>query len=711
MSHYTRKHWQAQRACACIPGARFASCASKGLPGSTAETSCEVSAALRLEVLCAILARKKDVDGVDCAAMPACRDHNGTEGELTNADRLAEIRARHPDRFPAEDAIFSRIHPGDHIFVGTGCGEPQHLIRALVRFVEANPKAFFDAEVLHVWSLGVAPYADERFRDNFRHNSFFIADSTREAVNRGAADYTPVLLSEVPGLFRRGLARIDVALVQVSPPDAHGHLSLGISVDIVRAALESAQVVVAQVNSQMPRVHGETFLSIEDLDFVLPHDEPLLEFDSRVPDEAARRVGEYVARIVEDGDTLQVGYGSMPNAALACLSTKRHLGIHTELLTDGVVDLMKARVVDNSLKTLNRGKTVAAFCMGHHETYEYLDDNPMFEFRPVDFTNNPLNIARNHKMTAINSAMEIDLTGQATAESLGKVFYSGIGGQADFMRGAVLCPGGKSILAMQSTAQDGLVSRIVPFLKEGAGVTLTRGDVHYVVTEYGIAYLHGRSVRERAMELIAIAHPKFRAWLVDEARKLNLIYRDQAFVPGESGDYPEYLESYRATKADLSLLLRPVRIDDEPLLKDFFYSLSDKTMYRRFASARRDMPHERLQDFVAIDYTKEMVVLAVLQEPERQETVVGLGQYSLDPAEMFANVALVVRDDYQGRGVGTQLLQYLTELARKRGLRGFTADVLDENRAMLHLFEKAGFDIQRRSSMGTQELRMSFREE
>ena len=254
--------------------------------------------------------------------------------------------------------------------------------------------------------------------------------------------------------------------------------------------------------------------------------------------------------------------------------------------------------------------------MGHQKTYEFIHDNPGIEFRNIDYTNNPLIIAQQKNMTAINSALEIDLTGQVTAESLGKTFYSGIGGQADFMRGAVLAPGGKSILAIQSTAEWGKVSRIVPFLREGAGVTLIRGDIHYVVTEYGIAYLLGKNIRERAMALISIAHPDFRPWLIEKAKEANLIYRDQAFIPGVRGEYPEHLEIYRTTPKGLQLFLRPVKISDEPLLKDFFYSLSDQSLYRRFISFRQDMPHERLQEFVIIDHTKEMLILACVKEGE-----------------------------------------------------------------------------------------------
>ncbi|MGO9093172.1 MAG: GNAT family N-acetyltransferase [bacterium] len=619
-----------------------------------------------------------------------------------------EMRQKYPEKFMSEERIFGHIHRGDRIFIGTGCGEPQYLIQALIRYVESHPTAFYDAEVFHVWTLGLAPYAEERFKSNFRHNSFFISNNTREAVNKGVADYTPIFLSKVPDLIRRGLVPIDAALIQTSPPDDHGYMSLGVSVDIVKAAAERASLVIAQVNSNMPRVHGDGFIHIEDVNFIVPHDEPLLEYVSGADSDISQQIGKYVSRLIRDGETIQVGYGSIPNAILSNLYEKKHLGVHTELLTDGIVTLMKKRVIDNTKKTIHPGKTVAAFCMGKKETYEYIHDNPAIEFRTIDYTNNPLVIAQHHGMTAINTALEIDLTGQATAESIGKLFYSGVGGQADFMRGAVLSPYGKTILAMRSTAKSGALSRIVPFLKEGAGVTLHRGDVQYVVTEYGIAYLQGKNVRERAMELIAISHPKFRPWLVEEAKKLNLIYKDQAFIAGEKGEYPEALETHRTTKQGVEVLLRPVRMSDEPLLKDFFYSLSDKSLHRRFLSVREDMPHERLQGFVAIDYTQEMVILAVIQKEEK-EVIVGVGQFGIYQTLHTAEVAFAVRDDYQNKGIGTELLSYLTLLAKKQGLLGFYAEVLAENRPMLHLFEKMGFDIKKRREEGVYELEMAFR--
>ncbi len=623
--------------------------------------------------------------------------------------RLRDMAARHPEKFAPKNAVFSHIHPGNRIFIGTGCGEPQHLVHELIEYVQSHPKAFFDTELLQVWTLGVAPYGDAKFKDIFRHNSFFIGNNTRDAVNRGIADYTPIFLSQVPGLFQRRMVPIDVALIQTSLPDDHGFMSLGISVDIVKAAVESATLVIAQVNAEMPRIHGDTFLNIRDIDFVLPHDEPLLEFAAVVADEIAERIGKYVSRIVQDGDTIQVGYGSIPNAILKHLSDKQHLGVHTELLTDGIVELMKQGVIDNSRKDLNRGKTVAAFSMGRRETYRYLHDNPAIEFRQVNYTNNPTVLARQRCMTAINSALEIDLTGQATAESIGEVFYSGIGGQADFMRGAILSPGGKTILAIQSTAENGEISRVVPFVREGAGVTLGRGDIHYVVTEYGIAYLHGKNVRERAMDLIAISHPNFRPQLIEEAKRRNLIYKDQAYVTGTGGEYPEHLEARRTTRTGQNLFLRPVRINDEQLLKDFFYHLTTDSMYRRFISTRTDMPHERLQKFIAIDYSREMVILATVQE-DGKDVVAGMGQYLIDEKAHTAEVAFVVRDVYQGKGIGAALLAYLTFLAKKQGLLGFTAAVLQENKAMLHLFESMGFVVEKRLDAGMYELVMSFRE-
>jgi acyl-CoA hydrolase/GNAT superfamily N-acetyltransferase len=607
-------------------------------------------------------------------------------------ENLAKAKAQFPDKFAVPEMVFRCVKPGARIFVATGCGEPQYLVQSLINYVESNPKAVFDAELIHVVGLGVAPYTDTRFKANFRCNAFFIGGSLRSGINHGLADYTPVFLSEVPKLISRGQIPIDIALIQTTPPDAHGYLSLGVSVDIAKAAIEQAKIVIAQCNKHMPRVHGDGFVHISNVNYIIRHDEPIMEYENRAGGEAVDRIGEYIARLINDGDVIQVGYGRLPNCVLPHLRQKRHLGIHTELLSDGLVDLIQRGVVDNSQKTINRGKTIASFCMGSQSTYEFIHDNSAIELKTIDYTNNPLVIATHHNMTAINSALEIDLTGQATAESIGTVFYSGIGGQADFMRGAVLAPEGKTILAILSTAKNGEVSRIVPLLRAGSGVTLNRGDVHYVVTEYGIANLHGKNIRDRAMSLIAVAHPKFRPWLVEEAKKYFLVHEDQMVYSGLSGDYPADLETLLTTNRGQEVLFRSVKVSDEPLLKEFFYSLSDRSMSLRFSSNRRDMPHERLKEFTVIDHTSEMEILAILPD-EVREQVVGVGWWYADRVSHIAEVAFAVKDEYQNKGVGTALLSYLTDLARQYSIEGFVAEVRVDNTVMVHVFHKAGFEI------------------
>ena len=347
--------------------------------------------------------------------------------------------------------------------------------------------------------------------------------------------------------------------------------------------------------------------------------------------------------------------------------------------------------------------------MGTRASYDFIDDNPCIEFKEVSYTNNPLIIAQVPNMTAINAALQVDLTGQSTSESIGSRFYSGIGGHADFMRGANLSPNGKTILVMESTAKDGEVSRIVPFLDSGAGVTLNRGDINYIVTEYGAAYIHGRNIRERAMDIISIAHPKFRAELIEQAKELHLIYQDQAYIPGKRGEYPEHLETTRESATGIYLNFRPVRINDEPLIKDFMYSLSDKSFQQRFMSSRRDMPHSRRQDFVVIDYTKELTILACV-ETNGRETVVGMGQIIKMEDGKTGEVAFAVRDDYHNQEIATEMLKYLSEIAISDNMEGFTAEVLVNNKPMLRVFEKMEFDLEKELEDNVYNVKMRFDE-
>jgi acetyl-CoA hydrolase len=377
-------------------------------------------------------------------------------------------------------------------------------------------------EIVHLHTEGDAPYVKPDMAGHFRHNALFIGKNVREAINDGRADFTPVRLSEVPALFHSVLP-IDVAFIQVSPPDRFGYCSLGISVDCAKPAALAARRVVAQVNARMPRTLGDSFLHLSQIDLMVPWDSDLIEVSTQTAvDDVNSAIAANVASLVADGSTIQAGIGDVPDAVMAALSNHKHLGLHTEMFSDGAMTLMETGVMDHSLKSYHPGQGVAAFVIGSRRLYDFVDDNPMISMHPVSFTNDPLHIARNDRMVAINSAIEVDLTGQVCADSIGHRLYSGIGGQLDFVRGASRSVGGKAIIALPSTAAGGTVSRITAELKPGAGIVTTRGDVHFVVTEYGVADLWGRSISQRARSLIEIAHPKFRESLEAEARRLHL---------------------------------------------------------------------------------------------------------------------------------------------------------------------------------------------
>ena len=415
------------------------------------------------------------------------------------------------------------IRSGQRVFVGSNGAEPQTLVEALT----CCSDHLAQTEIVHILTLGMAPYSEARFEKQFRHNAFFIGANVRDAVNAGRADYTPIFLSELPALFRSGQTPLDAALIMVSPPDAHGYCSLGISVDVVKAAAESAHYVVAEVNRQMPRTLGDSCLHVSEIHAFVASDRPLLELPPSRESAVAQRIGRHVADIVEDGATLQMGIGAIPDAVLSCLDTKRDLGIHTEMFSDGILPLIESGIINGRRKSLHSGKIVASFCIGTRGLYDFVDNNPSVEFHPTEYVNDPFVIAQNDRMVAVNAALELDLTGQVCADSIGERFYSGIGGQVDFIRGAARSRGGKAVIALPSTAtlpNGTVVSRIVPILAPGAGVVTSRGDVHYVATEWGIVNLHGKSIRERAVSLIAIAHPDFRDALQEAAEERHLIH-------------------------------------------------------------------------------------------------------------------------------------------------------------------------------------------
>ena len=411
----------------------------------------------------------------------------------------------------AEEAV-KIIKSGDRVFIHGAAATPRQLVIAMT----GRANELRDVELVHLHTEGPAPYASQQYADNFHTNALFVGANVREAVAEGVADYIPVFLSEVPALFRRGILPLDVALVQVSPPDRHGFCSLGVSVDVARAAVQMAKHVIAQLNPNMPRTHGDGLIHISHIDSAVVVDDPLPEFPPGEPTEAEQAIGRYCAELIEDGATLQMGIGAIPNAVLAALSNHRDLGVHTEMFSDGAIDLIEKGVITNDKKRVHPGKMVSSFAMGTRRLYDFIDDNPQVVLLDVAYVNDTAVIRRNPKVTAINSAIEVDLTGQVGADSMGTRQYSGVGGQMDFVRGAALSEGGKPIIALPSISNKGF-SRIAPYLRLGTGVVTTRAHVHYVVTEYGIAYLYGKNLRQRARALIDIAHPDHRADLEEKA--------------------------------------------------------------------------------------------------------------------------------------------------------------------------------------------------
>ncbi|HSG28294.1 MAG TPA: acetyl-CoA hydrolase/transferase C-terminal domain-containing protein, partial [Candidatus Krumholzibacterium sp.] len=502
------------------------------------------------------------------------------------------------------DEIVRLIRAGSRIFIGSGAAEPQILIKMLIE----KGRQIADHETINVIELGTSPYAEAVMSRPFKQNAFFIGANVRDAVNEGRAEYTPIFLSELPDLIRTGSLKIDVAFIQVAPPDRYGFCSLGVSVDVVMAGAQAAKMVVAEVNRQMPRTLGDCFIHLSDIDHIVESDVPLLTWSPPESDEVANRIGQNVARLINDGATIQAGIGMIPNAILSYLGDKNDLGVHTEMFSDGIIDLVESGVINNRKKTLHNGKIIATFCMGTQRLYDFVNDNPRIEFHPCDYTNDPFIIARNDNMISVNAAIQVDLTGQVCADSIGNYFYSGIGGQVDFVRGASRSKGGKPVIVLPSTARGGEVSRIVPYLDQGAGVVTSRGDVHYVATEYGIVNLHGKNLRERALALISIAHPDFRDQLVDYAKERHLVHLDQMHLGLPGRNYPEQYEQ-EAEFDGTTIFFRPVKPTDEAMQREFFYSLSDESVYYRFFNRIKAMPHEKIQPMVNIDYTEEMAIV------------------------------------------------------------------------------------------------------
>jgi 4-hydroxybutyrate CoA-transferase len=418
----------------------------------------------------------------------------------------------------AEEAV-SVVKSGDRVYISGNAATPYVLMKALA----ARKDELKEVELVHVLLLGEDPLSKPEMEGHFRHNSLFVGPADRKAINEGRADYVPIFLHQIPDLFYSGQMPLDVAMLHVSPPDEHGFMSLGVEVLASKAAAERAKIVIAQVNDKMPRMLGDSFLHVSRFHKIVEISDPLPQLEKSPASEVELRIGRSIAELIEDGSTLQLGIGGIPDAVLASLANRRDLGVHTEMVSDGVMEAIENGIITGARKTFHPYKVVITFALGTTRLYDFIDNNPIFEAHPTDYVNHPFNVARNENMIAINSAIEVDITGQVCSDSIGTIIYSGFGGQVDFIRGAAHSKGGKPIIALPSTAKDGEMSRIVPFLKKGAGVVTTRGDVRYVVTEYGVAYLYGKNLQERTKALINIAHPKFRADLIREAKARNLL--------------------------------------------------------------------------------------------------------------------------------------------------------------------------------------------
>jgi acyl-CoA hydrolase/GNAT superfamily N-acetyltransferase len=590
---------------------------------------------------------------------------------------------RYASKVLAGPAAVGKIKRGSRVFIGTGCGEPQHLIKAMV----ADP-SLQDIMLYQMLSYTLSHFIDSpSFLKRFSLKLFFISRTMRKAAFEGRIDYIPSYLSEIPGLFSSNRIGLDAALVQMSPPDKYGYCSLGVSVDITRAGLENAHLVVAQINQRMPRTWGDSFIHVDDVDWLVPYDEPLVQSFPTIQDnEVSRRIGHYVSELVDDGATLQVGFGNLPFHILKYLDGKQNLGLHTHVITDGFLPLFEKKVITNKKKSLLPDRIVTSLCMGSQRLYDFVDNNPAFYFRASDFVNDPLVIARNDNLISISSALEVDLTGQVCSDSMGYMFYSGIGDQVDFLRGSAMSKGGFSIVAMPSTAQSGKISRIVSHLSEGAGVATTRGDVNFVVTEYGIAELKGKGIYQRVMELAQIAHPKFREELIEVAKKRHYIFPDQ--LPPSTDDLI-FIEAYKRSvtlKNGKGLELRPLLPSDEFAYRNFFYSLQEKTIYMRFFYKMRTFTHEAAQkQWASLDYRHNISIVGLTQKGGHKE-IVAIGSYAKEGDDR-AEVAFVVREDSQGQGIGSYLLELLEVIAKENGYKAFAATVLRENASMLRVFK------------------------
>jgi acyl-CoA hydrolase/RimJ/RimL family protein N-acetyltransferase len=615
---------------------------------------------------------------------------------------MAEARTKWREKAVAAECAVRGIRQGDRVFVGSACATPRTLLRALEAL--APPPA--GVQLVHFLTDGAVVERDGRAGSSFRHLAFYFGRDMLGLRLCEGVDYVPMSLSEVPRLLESHRLAFDVALVQVSPPDEAGMCSLGVSVDITRAAVLAARRVIAEINPAMPRTGPHAAVPFERFDEIVIVDEPVIEYLHDPLGPTAERIAKYVARIIEDGATLQIGLGRVPNEMLRFLGDRRDLGIHSDVITEPVVDLVERGIVTGARKGLHQGQIVASMAMGTRRLYDFIDGNPHVAFFPIEYVCDPAIIEKNRAMVSVTQAFAIDLTGQVCSDSRDGAVYGGVATQPDFHRGASRSPGGKAIVCLAATAADG-ASAIKPALGPREAVAISRADVHYVVTEYGTAYLFGRSLAERAVALIEIAHPEHRDALLAAAIESGLLPRSQTLRSRRA--YPVEEVRDAVLRDGRRVTVRPTRTGDAGALQDLFFRLRPEDVRTRFFRQLRSLTDEMAQHLCGVTYEDEMAFAAVVGEPE-SERIVGSSSYFLDPRTGLADVAYMVDPDWQGAGLGRLLQSRTVDYARAHGVRGFTADVLFQNAAMLAVLRRSGCRVTERTIDGVVEMQLLFEE-
>jgi acyl-CoA hydrolase/RimJ/RimL family protein N-acetyltransferase len=591
-------------------------------------------------------------------------------------------------RRSAADAI-RLIKSGQRVFIGSACGQPQEVVRALS---EAVPR-LSGLEIVRLLSTETTPLsalADQTQDFALNLRTIYLGSANSEVIARHKRFITPMNMSEVPDLFISKKLAIHAALIQVSPPDDFGWMSLGISVDVTLAAAMAADLVIAQVNTQMPRVLGQSFIHVNDVDIVVEHDEELLSVQNRPASEIATRIGQLIARLIEDGSTLQIGLDAASQATIQALSDKNDLGIHSQFLTDDIMHLYSQGVITNRRKGFNDGKLVASAAIGSRNLYEFLDNNPAVDFRPSDYVNDPFVIARHNRMVSMNVARTMDLTGQVEVESSPRTFFAGISGIVDFMRGARRSPGGKAILMLHSTTEDGQTSTIVPILNNTT-VGVPRADVHYVVTEYGVFNLLGKSLQERVMGMISVAHPNFREELFAAAKKLGVIGPERTLGEAVRGVYPVKLEETLEIDG-AEVVIRPAKPVDERRIQEHYYSLDKEDIFSRFRHEKTSFSRSDVEVRSHVDYVKDLTLVTVVGEFGFGR-VVAVGECMLIEKINMAEVAFSVNKQYQNKGIGRRILRKLADASRERGIFGLMAYTSPNNQAMVRMFKSLPYKV------------------